>query len=340
MLNRLLLAALFFVLAQANSQNLIPNPGIEEYTNCPSKLKQLDHTKHWFSANAGSPEYYNSCGLKGGIEPHSGKGMLGAIFFGAYYFDLEYLEIELRSRLKEGKEYCFSFYIQPDPNCPVINNKIGAYFSDQKVSANTWNFIEAKPQLYFEEFPVPGEWIEYKSTFIAKGGEAFLVLGNFFKKEKVNYTNYAPRKKEAWFSYYYLDDFSLLEIDDCASRTSRMEESAHLENDKTWMHSIYFDSDQFNLSLEEIEKLNEFIEQIPALNKMKISLEGHTDSDAEHSYNQFLSEQRVIAVKGFLQKNGCHSISSSWKGEESPASTNLTLEGKALNRRVNLIVKP
>ena len=69
---------------------------------------------------------------------------------------------------------------------------------------------------------------------------------------------------------------------------------------------------------------------------------GHTDSDGEASYNQALSERRARSVADILQANGVSGarISTIGLGESRPAASNLTPEGKARNRRVDIEVIP
>jgi len=69
---------------------------------------------------------------------------------------------------------------------------------------------------------------------------------------------------------------------------------------------------------------------------------GHTDSDGEASYNQALSERRALSVADILQANGVNAarISTIGLGENRPAASNLTPEGKAQNRRVDIEIIP
>ncbi len=69
---------------------------------------------------------------------------------------------------------------------------------------------------------------------------------------------------------------------------------------------------------------------------------GHTDSDGEASYNQVLSERRARSVADILQANGVSGarISTIGLGENRPAASNLTPEGKARNRRVDIEIIP
>lgn len=69
---------------------------------------------------------------------------------------------------------------------------------------------------------------------------------------------------------------------------------------------------------------------------------GHTDSDGDASYNHGLSVRRANAVADHIQAGGVpyHRMRIIGRGEEQPVASNLTLEGKARNRRVEVVVIP
>ncbi len=72
--------------------------------------------------------------------------------------------------------------------------------------------------------------------------------------------------------------------------------------------------------------------------ELKISLEGHTDSDGTEEYNMRLSKNRVEAVKDFIVAHGVDPsrIKTAYFGESRPIADNATEEGKARNRRVDM----
>lgn len=69
---------------------------------------------------------------------------------------------------------------------------------------------------------------------------------------------------------------------------------------------------------------------------------GHTDNTGEASYNQALSSRRANAVTDVLIGSGVASsrIRSYGRGEDAPIASNLTPEGRAQNRRVEIIIRP
>ncbi|HEU4653277.1 MAG TPA: OmpA family protein [Steroidobacteraceae bacterium] len=72
-----------------------------------------------------------------------------------------------------------------------------------------------------------------------------------------------------------------------------------------------------------------------------ISVEGHTDANGSDSANLILSQDRADSVKSYLVSNfgmNPEKISSIGYGEARPVATNETPEGRARNRRIDLVI--
>lgn len=69
-----------------------------------------------------------------------------------------------------------------------------------------------------------------------------------------------------------------------------------------------------------------------------VEIAGHTDSVGPDEYNQQLSEQRAASVKAYLAERGVAAdrISVIGYGPARPRATNDTVEGRRLNRRVEI----
>jgi len=71
-----------------------------------------------------------------------------------------------------------------------------------------------------------------------------------------------------------------------------------------------------------------------------VSIEGHTDSDGADDYNLELSQNRANSVRTYLTQtykiDGSRLETKGW-GETKPIDANNTPEGKANNRRVELV---
>ena len=104
---------------------------------------------------------------------------------------------------------------------------------------------------------------------------------------------------------------------------------------------ILFDFDSAELS--DNGKLI-ILERIAALghkkNQAEVRVIGHTDSTGPEDYNQKLSERRAQTVASFIEKmkeSPDTNVEYMGKGESEPLQPNDTREGRAANRRVEII---
>ncbi len=74
----------------------------------------------------------------------------------------------------------------------------------------------------------------------------------------------------------------------------------------------------------------------------RIEVIGHTDNTGAAAYNQDLSQRRAVSVATVLRDSGVPGsrISAFGRGEDAPIATNLTPQGQAQNRRVEIIIRP
>jgi outer membrane protein OmpA-like peptidoglycan-associated protein len=73
-----------------------------------------------------------------------------------------------------------------------------------------------------------------------------------------------------------------------------------------------------------------------------IQVIGHTDNTGAAAYNQALSERRANAVAGVLINSGVSAgrIRTFGAGEDQPIASNQTPQGRAQNRRVEIVIVP
>ncbi len=74
----------------------------------------------------------------------------------------------------------------------------------------------------------------------------------------------------------------------------------------------------------------------------KIVVEGYTDSQGADAFNQTLSEARAASVRTYLTGHGVDAskITSQGFGKGSPVADNASPEGRANNRRVEIVISP
>ena len=84
-------------------------------------------------------------------------------------------------------------------------------------------------------------------------------------------------------------------------------------------------------------------EAIRAFKKPEVVIEGHTDSTGSDAMNQKLSQERAEAVREYLIANGTvpsDQIVAVGYGSTRPLASNATEEGRAINRRIDVLITP
>jgi len=105
---------------------------------------------------------------------------------------------------------------------------------------------------------------------------------------------------------------------------------------------ITFDSDSATLSSGIQSDLNAVATNLQSYPNSTVQVIGHTDSTGEAGYNQNLSVQRANSVVNVLAGAGVSftRLQGIGRGEDQPVASNLTEEGKAQNRRVEIVILP
>lgn len=106
------------------------------------------------------------------------------------------------------------------------------------------------------------------------------------------------------------------------------------------VHGIYFDFNEATLRPESDEALKEIAGTLKANAGWTVRIEGHTDSIGGSAYNVPLSKRRAAAVKDALvTRYGIAGtrLTTDGFGATRPKESNATLEGRARNRRVELV---
>ncbi len=106
------------------------------------------------------------------------------------------------------------------------------------------------------------------------------------------------------------------------------------------LYGLKFASGQ--ATLEKVDKsiLKKAAEAIAVFPDVKVVIEGHTDGEGSEESNQELSEKRAAAVGQALEPllKSKAKIETIGKGESSPIASNESVRGRALNRRIDLVL--
>ncbi len=108
----------------------------------------------------------------------------------------------------------------------------------------------------------------------------------------------------------------------------------------TLKNDILFDSNNAALSASSVTTLNGLLRVLKKYPKNNIIVAGYTDSTGSDAINNPLSTQRAKAVYDYLVGNGLKTLSIQYVGygSSNPVASNNTAAGRAMNRRVELLI--
>jgi gliding motility-associated-like protein len=222
----ILIIGLLFVTSSLFAQNLVPNWSFEDTIQCPVLPGQINFSTNWDSPSAGTPDYFKQCSpLSGGFSvplnsygyqlARTGNAYSGIHVLGSGVQDFrEYLQIKLSDSLIKDKKYCINFYVNLSNIANTAISGLGIYFSNNPISEPTFFPIGVIPQIinlpnaFLNDTAL---WMPIYGEYIALGGENYITIGNF--SDDLNTDTIYWGQPFAPFTYYYIDDVSVIKCD-------------------------------------------------------------------------------------------------------------------------------
>jgi outer membrane protein OmpA-like peptidoglycan-associated protein len=105
------------------------------------------------------------------------------------------------------------------------------------------------------------------------------------------------------------------------------------------LQGVYFDTDKWDLTEGSKRVLDQVAESLKANPDTRVEIQGHTDSTGGDKHNMDLSEKRAKAVRDYIISKGVAEtqVTSKGYGETKPIADNKTKEGRAQNRRTEMV---
>jgi hypothetical protein len=219
--------------ALAAGQNLVPNPSFENMEeDCDTKSPAFFGARHWFNANSATPDFYGpvtdlSCwmyyyaseamvNVGEFISPRTGQKMAGIYAGQGLDQSRDILEVRLSDTLKADWTYCVEFYVRLARRVSYATDCFGVYFSEDSLvnhsSPAVLNNIQHIGNPAGELLLDTVNWVSITGTYVATGGEKFLLLGNLKENSECLFYEWNPGAD--WTtSYYYVDDVSVIACD-------------------------------------------------------------------------------------------------------------------------------
>lgn len=227
-------------------------------------------------------------------------------------------------------------------NFDLIDIQLGEEKKEQKEGTKTYI---AYTYNYESKVPPPSFYQivkNHENAIVAKGGKRI-----YYSKEAGVATLFAKSGgKDVWI---VLADYggigegqygiTILEMEPMKQDVQAGEMLAALNKNGSIALYINFETGKSDIKMESQTTLNQVAQMLTENATLKISVEGHTDNVGNATLNKTLSENRAKAVMNYLVAKGINStrLTSKGWGQTKPISDNSTEDGKAKNRRVELV---
>ena len=212
--------------------NLVKNPGFEEKKKVINGLGQIKVATGWGSvsdvgadlySSGAKPGEFSTFGNKYGMEvPQEGNTYAGFLAYSLQNKEARsYIYGKLDKSLKKGVRYCTTISISLADKSKFALQDIGVLFTDKKAKTKKNQYLLTRPQV----LPSVPKWRSKSdgwdlicNSFKAKGGEEYIVLGNFFSNHETLYTKREDLPEDSLdkympISYYYVDEIKVQMVD-------------------------------------------------------------------------------------------------------------------------------
>jgi outer membrane protein OmpA-like peptidoglycan-associated protein len=352
-------------------QNLVPNGSFENFTHCPEEYEmdpQITTVNNWNSPTKGTPDYFNSGSYKCGV-PYNWVGNAPAFDGNAYMGIIacmrqidknqiayrEYLRVELSDTLQKGINYYASMQIRLGQSCVVSCNGLGMFFSEIPLSSHSSHNYPVKADVVFNDNTIISNkegWTKVCGLFMARGGEKYLLIGNFLSNQELKYKewdeNLISTPNISPMAYYFIDDVKVKVFSDttnyyCEGLEKDLPvvfEGKINSKKRMVLEKLYFETDKAIILKESYRELDQLAYELRKNTTIKLAIYGYTDNVGTKEYNQKLSENRALAVRNYLLEKGVSKFRMSYIGfgDLKPIANNDSDEERQLNRRVEIEV--
>jgi len=231
----------------------------------------------------------------------------------------------------EGKIFAVSYKLKegatPASALQIVRNFQNAVKKDGGTVLGDYDgtvFPDLQPTAgkYLVESPGGTSYDRYTTMTLAKGGNEYWVY---------------LCASEAYQDYMLL----LVEKQEMKQEISVNELEKQINKDGFLTFYINFDTGMAAIKPESAGNVDQIAALLKAAPTLKVSIEGHTDNVGTPESNKKLSEDRARAVMDAVVAKGVAAdrITAMGRGQEAPVADNRKEEGRALNRRVEVVKK-
>lgn len=241
--------------AMATAQtNLVVNGSFEDTVNCAGPYQNsLVTAVGWYNPNTATPDVWDcdldrNCGdpmqPTGPNAPYFQLSHDGDRHAGIYLMmtpigtTRDYLMTKLSGPMVAGAAYEVSLW-QVRRRFRYAIDHIGVWFGQDSLFEATPSWLSVAPQVRLrhpvEPYLVEGFiWEQLVDTFLAVGGEQWMVIGNFDPAGMVDYIDLSPGGSPVSYAYHFIDQVSVRPIEKGTGITPAQLQ-AHWQGDGWWL---------------------------------------------------------------------------------------------------------
>ncbi|MBD1395632.1 OmpA family protein [Pontibacter sp. JH31] len=281
----------------------------------------------------------------------------------------ELAQAELTRPLQKNKEYLVSLYtIRASTIEPPIS-AVTVHFTTRPIPATRQVYgLKDHPLTglalpYLSLRPNTGNplssrevWTKVSAVYKANGGERYLLIGNFIGANREALETMNPEEEanpqggRVKGTYYCYDNISVVpraEAEPEATDQAIAETGGKILREpfsvgKTLtLEDVNFSSGEHHILAVAYPMLDSLSAFLMAEQEAVVQVQGHTDNVGEEAANMNLSIRRAQAVKAYLTNSGiaAERISTRGFGETQPKTDNSTEKNRAMNRRVEIVIR-
>ena len=339
-----------------NAQNFFANSDFELLNNC-TEYHQDCSSEAWFYIKPSATPLFTPNVVP---PPFNGKDLLILPIENIYdpIKKRQFVYTMFCCELQKGRNYKLSFYIN---TAGKTFYGMDFYFQKNEFTSENFSAVSVNPSVHISEEDIVNElggWNYVEKLYTATGDEKFCLLGNL-SKNKFDFPPY-QRMNKGGDVFYFIDGIAFqtvipqplcndykLNIAKLYNQNLRHTELVLVDRkneiikDTIKIPAVFFETDKSFLKPVFKRLLDSVILKLNKKNVVNIAIEGHTDSRGTLQINTTLSSERALAVKTyFLSKMPLPKeiIFTSGKASTLPIADNATEEGRAKNRRVEIIL--
>jgi outer membrane protein OmpA-like peptidoglycan-associated protein len=368
-------------IGQTDDKNQVKNPGFEEVQPGLRRNGQFDLVTDWssptshiadiFSANAKSKTVALPDNMYGTQSPFEGDNYAGIVALSPRNkIPRTYLQVSLKQKMVAKNLYCVRYRASLAERSRFAANNLGALLEKSEINEKTAITLDRGSALYPDLNDAVTErdgWWEFCQVYAAKGGEAYLIIGNFSTEDRtITQSMEIPKAFEEagglQAAYYYIDGVEVERInagESCNCPGSRIPESKiifsgspEIKDDMSLKQKleaiqVYFYQYKGDL-VSAAERTTDMVAELLKANpRAKVLITGHSDNEEialaeKESAVKNLAEKRARNVKAYLESQGIEPERITVKSADNkePAAQGTAPVALAKNRRVTFKLVP